>query len=247
MQEDGCVRVDIEFEFLGECRGCDEEFTELFDYDNFEDSRRRDLKGFDSDLSRFSRGSRRGLQGFDVCYCEGETIASRSPTIDEFSNAFEPKLAALQLPNVCGYFGAAEEVCDVEENGDDFEGYTEISLVVESDLTDGDIFDLEEIFFDAYNDEVDFLLEVCDEDYTQLYFVFVDNVSFEFEDDDILCLTVAFQYYGFCQPDAPCDGGIFDEVLEEIIYQIERRVNPVIAASENGEICDIAGKKNSCL
>ena len=239
--EDGCFRLDIEFEAYGSCRGC-EDFIDLFSEASFADSRRRELSEYVLDPTSVSRGRRRGLQEFpDICFCEGQTIASRAPTIDEFAIAFEPKLEALQLPNVCAFFGAAEEFCDIEENGDEYEGEVAVSLVVEGDLGEDDIFNLKETFFDTFNREVDSFLDVCDEDYTQLYFVFVDDVIFEFESSDLSFLTVVFVFFGFCQIDGPCDGEIVFDVIDDINNQFERLVAPVIAAGVGEEIFGFFG------
>jgi hypothetical protein len=131
--------------------------------------------------------------------------------------------------------------CDPETIGDVYGADLEVSLVVEDNFDGSDIFALEEIFSDTFNREIDSFLDTCDSDYTQLFYVAVDDIFEEFQGGDLVSLTVKFIFFGYCQVDGPCDGDIVFEVIENITNEFEERVGAVIAAGQDGDLFSFFG------
>jgi hypothetical protein len=131
--------------------------------------------------------------------------------------------------------------CDPKTIGDDYGADVEVSLVVEDNFDDSDIFALEEIFFDTFNRKIDSFLDACDSDYTQLFYVAVEDIFEEFQGGDLVFLTVKFIFFGHCQVDGPCDGDIVFEVIEDINNEFEERVGAVIASGQDGDVFSFFG------
>jgi hypothetical protein len=249
-----CFNLDIEFFALGTCRGCANGVS-LFGDDINDLRMRRALQDAISNKLRAARHNKRGpslrrLQGSDFCICEDDAIATRAPTFEEFAEIFAEVLEAAFLPNVCGFFEVEEEDCDPSVTGEEFVTDVTLTLFVEGSLSGGDLSELEQEFFDTYNDVIDSLYDPCDPGYTQLYFISIEDIFEDFRRElqdesegktttsgEIRSLqpsyvTITFELYGYCQSD--CHGNSVSEVIGDV-YNAFERIDFIIAVDPDGD------------
>jgi hypothetical protein len=95
----GCANVEVVFDVLGECRGCEDDIS-LVDESGKKNEkiRHRDLEHFSSALPT----RRRGLKNTDFCFCNKKTRANRAPTLGELEEALEKTFEKLNSDLLCG-------------------------------------------------------------------------------------------------------------------------------------------------
>jgi hypothetical protein len=142
----------------------------------------RSLRSLGRDLSPFCQGPRRGRKGphhhhrraqeeSETCYCDSGTIASRAPTLGEFSAELALVLPDMaKAPNVCGLPVSVEIRCPSYPTGDRYVLTVAVSLRRQDGtaLTGDDLDTLETIFLDSYNTAKESLYDACHPRYQQL-------------------------------------------------------------------------------
>jgi hypothetical protein len=245
--QEGCFNLDIEFYALGTCRGC-EDGVSLFD-DN--DRRRlgRELTKKTREGRRADgrqRSKRRRLQDSDFCFCEDDSIETRAPSFGEFADIFEEEVNGF-VSNVCGFVeveGGQFDFCDPSIFGEEFTTTVTLTLLVDDD--EGlSLSELEQELFDTYNSVTDSEYDPCDDGYTELFFVEVEDVFEGFRRNTrdansearylqpYTYVTITFVLFGHCQ--SFCQDDNLSLVLPDVIDRFERLDFVVFVEGGGGE------------